>query len=167
MRLGKRKGKASAGRMDYVKGIGSWCFRPGVRLRCVRACRVRARRREVADSARHEGRRAGIEKEVDLSAGRAEILELFSGRDWLALLGHYGVRHAGENADEGLGIDEKRSRVFLLLISRRAGGSAGCQSESKGDDGENKLSRLRAGRAFSDFAGYAGHRAIASTYNPT
>jgi hypothetical protein len=70
----------------------------------MRVCRVQAKRgRHVAEM---EDRKVGAR------AGRAEILELFSGRDWPGLFMGFGVRYARENADEGRGVEDKRGRNF-------------------------------------------------------
>jgi hypothetical protein len=91
-----------------------------------------------------------VKEADDVRAGRAEILEVFSGRNGASLFMGFGVRGGGKNADDGLGMDDKGTRglllcgwgVLVLLISRRAALrrvsrllNAGCQSESKGDDG--------------------------------
>ena len=91
-----------------------------------------------------------VVKKAGVRAGRAEILELFSGGNGAALFVRFGVRGGGKNADDGLGMDDKGTRGLLLcgwrvlvwLISRRAARvsrllNAGCQRErkSEGDDG--------------------------------
>jgi hypothetical protein len=85
-----------------------------------------------------------VKEADDVRAGWAEILELFSGGNGAALFVRFGVRGGGKNADDGLGMDDKGTRGLLLNSPRaaresrlllRAAGNAGCQTESKGDDG--------------------------------